>query len=80
MAKQTLAIVLSVFNEEKNITASLQSAKFADEIIVVDHGSTDTTVEKAKKFTKHIFVQENDPIAIDYQKIMVLKKRPLIGY
>lgn len=64
-----LSVVISCFNEEKNIENCLKSVKgFADEIIVVDNSSTDKTNEISKKYTNKIFVQKNDPLKIDLQK------------
>jgi len=52
-------IKLSVFsvvkNEEKMIEDSLKSMKGADEIIIVDTGSTDKTIKIAKKYTDKIY-------------------------
>lgn len=49
------AIVLT-FNEEKNITECLKSIKdLCDEILIVDSGSTDKTIEIAKQYTDKIF-------------------------
>lgn len=46
----TLSIVILTKNEEKNITDVINNVKtLADEILVVDSGSTDKTVELAKK-------------------------------
>lgn len=67
--KQKLSVVVSAYNEEKNIRECLESVKdFADEIIVVDNNSQDKTSEIAEKFTKKVFKQENNPQKIDLQK------------
>lgn len=63
-----ISVVLSVYNEEKNIEDCLKSLIFADEIIVVDNGSLDNTVKLAKIYTDKIFSQKNDPNNIDVQK------------
>jgi glycosyltransferase involved in cell wall biosynthesis len=55
----TLSVALITFNEEENIGRTLASMKdIADEIIVVDSGSTDRTVEIAKQFGAKVFVEE----------------------
>lgn len=69
-----LSVVITAYNEEKKIAAALESAQFADEIILVDNGSADKTVEIAKKFTKHIYHQKNDPANIDLQKNFGIEK------
>jgi glycosyltransferase involved in cell wall biosynthesis len=43
----TLTVVILTFNEERNITECIASARSADEIVVVDSGSTDRTRELA---------------------------------
>lgn len=50
-----ISVVISTYNSAKDIKACLDSVKWADEIVVVDDGSTDNTVEIAKHYTKHIF-------------------------
>lgn len=45
----TLAVVILTKNEEKHIKACIESAKFADEILVIDSGSEDKTEELATK-------------------------------
>jgi glycosyltransferase involved in cell wall biosynthesis len=46
--KSTLSVILITKDEEANIAACLNSVAFADQIIVVDSGSTDNTVAIAK--------------------------------
>ena len=48
-SKNTLSIVICTKNEAFNIAKCIASASFADEVLVVDSGSTDSTVEIAKK-------------------------------
>ncbi len=43
------AVIIS-FNEEKKIRAAIESVKWCDEILVVDSGSTDSTVAIAKSY------------------------------
>lgn len=43
-----LAVLILTYNEEQHIKDCIMSAQFADEIIVIDSGSTDSTVEIAE--------------------------------
>jgi glycosyltransferase involved in cell wall biosynthesis len=63
-----ISAVISAFNEEKNIERCLKSLSFADEIVVIDNSSSDKTSEIAKKYTRKVFVQENNANLIDLQK------------
>ncbi len=50
-----LSVTVIALNEEANIVPCLESVRFADEIVVVDSGSTDRTVELARNYTERIF-------------------------
>jgi len=51
-----LSVYIITFNEEQRLARTLkQAAKVADEIIIVDSGSTDSTVEVAEKFGAKTF-------------------------
>jgi len=47
-SKEKIAITLSAFNEEKNVKSVLDSAKKYGDIIIVDDGSTDRTIQIAE--------------------------------
>ena len=56
MAKQTISLCMIAKDEEKNLASCLNSAKeIADEIVVVDTGSSDRTKEIAKNFNAKVF-------------------------
>lgn len=51
----TLSVIVIVKNEAANLARCLDSVKWADEIIVLDSGSTDNSVEIAKTFTDKVY-------------------------
>jgi glycosyltransferase involved in cell wall biosynthesis len=53
----TLSVVIITYNEEANLPRTLESVKWADEIVVVDSGSSDQTVEIAKGFGAKVWVE-----------------------
>lgn len=59
----TISFITSTFNEESNLVDCLQSVKdFVDEIVVVDGGSNDKTVQIAKDYGANVIVTDNPPI------------------
>ncbi|MCE0558857.1 MULTISPECIES: glycosyltransferase family 2 protein [unclassified Motilimonas] len=55
MSKHTLSVILITKNEADRVERCLQSvAKVADEIIVLDSGSTDSTVEICHRYTDNV--------------------------
>ncbi len=55
--KNNISVIVITKNEEGNIEECLKSVKWADEIIVVDAESSDSTIKITEKFTKNIFVK-----------------------
>jgi glycosyltransferase involved in cell wall biosynthesis len=53
----TLSVIVITKNEEHNIVDCLESVKWADEIVVVDGGSEDKTVELARRYSQKIYVK-----------------------
>lgn len=52
-----LSATVITLNEEKHLGPCLESLAFADEIVVVDSGSIDRTVEIARAFTDRVYLE-----------------------
>ena len=59
----TLAVIILTHNEERHIEACIESASFADEILVIDDESTDRTAELARAAGARVIVH---PLAGDF--------------
>lgn len=58
-----ISVVLAVYNEGDNLKACLNAIKdLADEIIIVDGGSVDKTLEIAEEFNSKIIKTYNPPV------------------
>jgi (heptosyl)LPS beta-1,4-glucosyltransferase len=55
MKKISVCIICK--NESVNLKRCLESVKWADEIIIIDSGSTDNTIEIAQEYTDKIFIR-----------------------
>ncbi len=53
--KPKLSVVMITFNSERYLRKSLESALFADEILVVDSGSQDSTIQIAKELGASVY-------------------------
>ena len=59
LVKEKISVFIICMNEERIIEKCLsQATKIADEIILVDSGSTDSTLEIAKNYTDKVFHQD----------------------
>jgi glycosyltransferase involved in cell wall biosynthesis len=54
---------LITLDEERNLAACLESLAWVDEIVLVDGGSQDRTVEIARRYTERVFVHRFDSYA-----------------
>jgi len=52
-----ITATIITLNEAANLSAALESVRWADEIIVVDAGSTDDTVAVARRYTDRVIVR-----------------------
>ena len=68
-----LSVVIIAKNEEINIQRCLESVQWADEIILLDSGSSDRTVAIAKEYTDKVFTTD----AMDWQGYGIQKQRAL---
>lgn len=53
-----LSVVLITFNEAANLPRTLESVRWAEEIVMVDSGSTDETLEIARRAGARIFQED----------------------
>jgi glycosyltransferase involved in cell wall biosynthesis len=53
----TLSVAIVSMNEEANLGRTLESVKWADEIVVVDSGSTDRTCDIARQYGAKVVVE-----------------------
>ena len=58
MKSLSLCVVIITLNEETNLARTLASVAWADEIVVVDSGSTDRTREVAESFRAKFVVED----------------------
>ncbi len=62
-----ISAIVITFNEERNISACLESVKWADEIIVVDSDSSDKTADIARNYAAKVF-------SVDMQNVTEKRK------
>ena len=70
--KNKISVTIICKNEESRIRRCLDSVRWADEIVVVDSGSTDRTLEIVSEYTDKIFI--NDWPGFGLQKAFAVNK------
>ncbi len=76
--KAPLSVCIICKNEALTIERCLQSVLWADEIVVLDSGSTDDTVALAKKYTPAVYFNEWPGFGLQRQKAASLAKHDWI--
>lgn len=72
IAMPKLSVIIITKNEANNIRRCLESVKFANEIIILDSGSTDNTINICREYTDKVY--ETDWPGYGPQKNRALKK------
>ncbi|MCH9643972.1 MAG: glycosyltransferase family 2 protein [Gammaproteobacteria bacterium] len=66
----SISVIIITRNEAHDIVRCLKSVSFADEIIVLDSGSTDDTVALAQQYTPHVFSTDWPGYGIQKQRAL----------
>lgn len=56
--RKRFSVIIITKNEAENIRACLESVAWADEIVVVDSGSSDATIDICKEFNARVYVHD----------------------
>ncbi len=73
-----LSIIIICKNEERHIQDCLESVNWADEIIVLDSGSSDKTVEICRQFTDKVHVTDWPGFGKQKQRALELATQPWV--
>lgn len=65
-----LSVIIITKNEEEHISRCLESVNWADEIIVLDSGSSDNTVELCRDNTNKVFITDWPGFGIQKQRAL----------
>ncbi len=73
-----LSVIIITYNEEPDIRECLESVTWADELVVVDCGSSDGTVEICREYTEEVHVVERHGSGPQKQMALDLAHGPWI--
>lgn len=73
-----LSVIIITKNESKNLARCLASVSFAEEIIVLDSGSSDDTCEIAKRYTPHVYSTDWPGFGIQKQRALDYATQPWV--
>jgi glycosyltransferase involved in cell wall biosynthesis len=73
MAKASVSVIIITKNEEDNIRECLESVSWVDEIIIVDSGSKDNTIDICKEYTDKVSIND-DWKGFGHQKNLALQQ------
>jgi glycosyltransferase involved in cell wall biosynthesis len=71
---QTLTVIIPTYNEENYIADCLQSVSFANQIIIVDSYSTDTTLQITKNYSCEVIQRKFDNFSNQKNAAIALAK------
>ncbi|MCY4472438.1 MAG: glycosyltransferase family 2 protein [Kistimonas sp.] len=66
----SISVCIIAKNAMPRIKDTLESVKWADEIVVLDSGSTDDTVAVSKEYTKHVYQTDWPGFGVQFQRAM----------
>jgi len=67
-----VSIVIITYNEKDNVQGALESAAWADEVVVLDSFSTDGTPEICRRFTDKVYQEDWRGFALQKQRAVEL--------
>lgn len=73
-----LTVIIITYNEEPDIAACLESVAWADEIVVVDCGSTDDTVAICRRYSSQVHVTDRRGSGPQKQRALDLATTPWV--
>ncbi|MEX2571869.1 MAG: glycosyltransferase family 2 protein [Gemmatimonadota bacterium] len=75
-----LSVLIITLNEERMLERVLRSVQWADEIVVVDSGSTDRTPEIARRYTEHFHVRPYEGHGLQRARTLELSRGEWLLY